>query len=92
MNDNRWPGEPEGRSGEPWNDGWTRSLTRRALAAAYAGLVGLSQSRGLFAVIGATVATSIFVLFSWLPGNGGATPQSPPTFTDRTGDVEAKAG
>lgn len=65
--------------------------TRRAMAAAHATFVGLSQSRGLFAVIGAAVATSIFVLFSLLPGNDSPL-QSPPASTDRTGNIDEKAG
>jgi hypothetical protein len=65
--------------------------TKRAIAAGYAALVSLSQSRGVFAVIGAAAATSIFVLVAWLPGNDFSL-QSPPAFADRTGNVDEKAG
>lgn len=88
MNDDeipeRWPDEPNRIPGEPGRR--TRIRARRAVAAVRAALAGISQSRGMFAVIGAAVATSIFVLFSALPG-GHSLLQPPPTVTDRAENV-----
>lgn len=87
MNDDeipeRWPRQPNKKSGEPGRTGRVRSQARRAAVAVGAALAEISRSRGLFAVIGAAAATSIFVLFSFLPGSNSPLRTPPPT-ADRT--------
>lgn len=90
MNDTWRPDPAEQEPGGSLRAERPRNPARRAVAAAGAAYVALSQSRGLFAVIGATVATSVFVLFSWLPNNN-APSLSPPTYHNHTDKVGPEA-
>lgn len=90
MNDKWRPDPAEPESGGSPRTNWSRNQARRAVAAAHAAFVALSQSRGLFAVIGATVATGIFVLFSWHASNS-ALPQTPGTYHNHTESVGPEA-
>lgn len=64
---------------------------RKAVSVVRGALVGLSQSRSVFAIIGATVAIGIFVLFSPLPGYDSPI-LSLPVFADRAAHVGAHDG